>query len=490
MNMSSERPSKDLNISMVWGLIGLIGISIAGIEISTLGHLKASLISNLQLHGSTITLRSIIAVLTTTIRPTDLLFLVLLAGCLSITVIAEIRQSLLSNFLEWIFARNRRVYLLFVLLAAIGTLYYWVPGYILAGDSSSHVPGAYFATDALKNGRSLFWWNYWSLGGPSFLQFYGPLYFLLAGIMGVVFGDATLGTKALLWSLHIFSGFATFLYVKQISDSGRAAFIAGIIYVYAFAHTHLILWKGALPESLILAFFPLALFYLEKIFRERDRRRALCAFAATSALLIISHPGMGVYSGWFIFLYILSRLFCDFREIGAKLAPLAAAGLVGVVISSFVVVPMRAEMSLSVAAGQLSQNPFPGVALPTLETVKHALVWYNAATGEGHDNIAYLGLTSVLLALFGLCYFLPNKNRAAISLTVVLVAALVIEASHIREVIFVLTAISALAGMGVLAFEELIQKGDVGFGRTFARLIGPCSRPILPISLPKVREER
>ena len=458
---------------LVWILIALIGISVAGIEIWTLGHLKASLISDLQLHGPTITLASIIATLKTTIRAIDLMFLSLLAGCLLAMVIGEIRQSLITNFFEWIFTSNRRVYLLLLLLSTVGTLYYFVPGYILAADASSHVPGGYFVTYAIKNGRSLLWWNYWSLGGPSFLQFSGPLYFVLAGLMGALLGDATIGTKVTLWALHVLSGFATFFYVKQISNSAKAAFVAGLIYTYAFAHTHLILWKGALPQALLFLFFPLALYFLEKYLRGNGQQRSLCAFTAISALLIISHPGMGIYSGWFISLYIIVQICLSFKELRGKITPLVISGVASVAMSSFVVLPMRYETSYTVAAGVLAQSPFPGLGLPTMRTIKQALLWYNAATGEGHDNVVYLGITSVVLAFIGLYYFVPRRNRTVISLASVLVAAFIIRATHIREVIFVLTAISALAGMGVLALEEITEKNVNGLGKTLASLVGP-----------------
>jgi len=65
--------------------------------------------------------------------------------------------------------------------------------------------------------------------------------FLLAGVFGLTFGDVTIGTKILLWCLHVLSGVAIYFYVKEISDNTRASLLSAVVYVFAFAHTHLVL---------------------------------------------------------------------------------------------------------------------------------------------------------------------------------------------------------------------------------------------------------
>lgn len=460
--------SVDRKVASVWGLLLLIAISIAAIEFYTLTFLKSSLIANPQLNRFNITSWALILQLSSSIRLADILLILLLPTSLVILIVGEVKGELLSIFFNWCLTAKIRLFCLLFLLWTIATLYYWAPGYILAADSTSHLSRTNFVAESFKGFHFPFWSNFWYLASP-FLQFYGPLYFWITGLVTMIFTDVTLATKFSLWILHILSGFTMFLYVKQISENSRAAFLSSTIYVYAFAHTHLIIWKGALPMSLILALLPLTFYFLEKYLQESHPKRFLGFFTLTNALLLVSHPVMGLYCGWYLLLYIWIYFSLNFNR-KYRLIPLLLSGVWTFIMSSFIIVPMLFEKSLVTAS---ERSPLPIIKIPTLYTIKNALIWGNSLTGKGTDNIAYLGITVFVLAFLAIIYFLRKRERVILFPTIAFVFSFFISASSVREIVFILFFISILAGFGILAFDTIIDEIRSWFGQTLIKIGNP-----------------
>lgn len=329
---------------------------------------------------------------------------------------------------------------------------YFYPGHLIGGDSGAHIVRVAHFGRGLSEGKNLFWNNYFYLGAP-FLQFYAPLFFWLGGGLFAIIGDIDVAVKLLLFALHVMSGIFFFAFLRSVGIKRIGALIGATGYAGAWAHSNLILFKGTLPPTIIIALMPAAFLLVERIMWKNR-----CSFewdwvalAIVSAAMIAGHQAHGMFAGIYLSAYVLARFWME-QRIDKRLLSIGTAGLAGVLISIFAVLPFLVEKSWVIA--QAGEGPIFSLQWPTLDYLRRLLVWSNSATSMGRESAAYLGLSLVITGLSVPFYLVkkisfPHEQVAwGKFMLTFLGISLVLRGPMVRDVIYTLFFISALAGLG------------------------------------------
>lgn len=329
---------------------------------------------------------------------------------------------------------------------------YFYPGHFLGGDTGAHVTRVAHFGRGLAEGKNLFWNNYFYLGAP-ILQFYAPLFFWLGGGIFALTGDIDLSIKLLLLLLHLLSGIFFYGFMRAVGLRRFSALVGAISFAGAWAHTNLVLFKGTLPLTVVIALCPAAFLLAERMMR--SERVAFdwdwAGLSLVLAAMVAAHQPHGVYVGVYLALYVLTRLWLDNRLV-ACLPRFAGAVLAAAAMSLFTVLPFMLEKQWVVTSA--GETQLFGLRLPSLETLQRLLTWSNTATSMGEASAAYLGLSVVALAASGLLFLvrravLSKEHKTwGVLMLVLFTLSLFLTGPLLREVIYTLFFISALAALG------------------------------------------
>lgn len=367
-------------------------------------------------------------------------------GLLLLVAVWEIRGRELSRALTGSVGWSQAV-LLGGALLWLGHSYLY-PGYLLAGDSSAHVVRIAHLAQALRDGDLPAWNNYQYLGSP-FLQFTGPLLFWLGAPLALALGDPTAGTKLLLFALFVLGGFAFYRLCLDLGLSRAASLLGAVAYSGSFAHLHVVLIKGNLPQALVLAVLPLALLFLDRVGRDsRPLSPSWAGLAISLAALAWNHQPTAFIAGLFLAVFALGCLLGG-RYRWSRIVPLGTAALAGAVLSLGAVVPILAERK------HVAIHEDPALVfwfLPDLDFAKKLLVWSFTRTGQGFSNAAYLGLPVVALVLAGASRLFRRDGSGLGALTLTTFAcgilSLTLRGEHVREILFILFFVALAAALG------------------------------------------
>jgi len=326
---------------------------------------------------------------------------------------------------------------------------YLMPGHLLMGDLGNHIALASARIDAVLAGQSAYWTNFQALGQP-LSSFYAPTTFWPITWIGLAVQDPTLATKLFLFGTHVASGLTAFALARTLWGSRTAAFVTGLGYAGSFAHLHLILYRGTVPQALSVAVLPLALLFLHRVLVGRGHiTPAWLGLILAAGLLLANYLPFGVAAGLFLGLYALAFLATG-GAAWRRLGPLVSAGLAACALAGFVLVP---ALLASSGNDKLSGERLLYFGLPSVSYLDHLLMWRAWRTNFGHDSSAYLGLVLVVLAVFGVWSALRNRvyvglRRPAVILAGLLVLSLFLRGDYLRIAVFSLFFAATLAGLG------------------------------------------
>jgi hypothetical protein len=120
--------------------------------------------------------------------------------------------------------------------------------------------------------------------------------------------DFVTATKIVFALAIVLSGVAMFAFIKRLTASSRAAFVAGVAYIYIPYHIADVYVRAALAESVALIFLPLTLWgFYETVLR--PSRITIVAAALAYAAMMFSHNGVAmlftvVLGVWVLFLML------------------------------------------------------------------------------------------------------------------------------------------------------------------------------------------
>ena len=369
--------------------------------------------------------------------------LLILISLISLTLsILEWRRRSLSDLLAHILASETRSLWALTLSGLVIARFYLAPGQACwAGDAPSHITYAHLASSSLARGEWPIWSNMMGSGTP-YLQFYGFLFPCLIGLVNLLSRDLFLSLKLVLFAAHVLSGIGIYRFARVACKSRAAALFAGLAYLLCFWHAQQVLIMGRLPLSLFYALLPWPFYFFERTRWPAHRLNAIIGGGIGLALLAFTHPGYAFWATGLLSLYALLRLLSLRR---ADLLP-AFLGLLitGIALGAFLTLPMWLERAATGLHSGISLTaiPDPDWRQLLLWSNYHFPLFSNPVGSSWHGG--YLGLSLILLALFGLCApdRIAPRLPGAVCLGLVLLIALCYRAP-LLQALPVITALNA-----------------------------------------------
>ncbi|MCK4539358.1 MAG: hypothetical protein KAV42_11230 [Candidatus Krumholzibacteria bacterium] len=442
-------------ISIVLLMIALIIV----IQFQTFENIKDTLVTDPEVSALSPGLGSKVTLLLSTLTALDWIIISALAAAIISMIVLELRKKKISLELESIFCSEKQTLLLVAALSALACRFYISPGLFSLGDSSLHVYRAWGAAHSFSEGHYPFW-SFFNYGGFPFLQFYGPLFYLLVASTGALFGSIDWSAKIWLFLLHWGSAFPIYYWARALGGKRGGAVVAALAYVLSFQHTHTIIWTGALQMSGIYFTFPLVLLSIEKILRQRPAAWPI-VLSISTASMILFHQGYAVFGLQLAFLYIIVRwiIKTDETRIGVKSVLLSLFGLgAGVFLCSIFLWNIVFNHSGVYFPSEL---PLLRPGFPTLDLLKKILLWRNLWSGW---TAAYMGIS--LIGFAAISSFLVWNRRRSIdlnilrSVSILALFALLCSASGGRTINLALAFIAVLA-FGVTGIAQRSSQGKI-----------------------------
>jgi hypothetical protein len=186
----------------------------------------------------------------------------------------------------------------------------------LAGhDVGSHLTYLRIFTDALSQGQFPVRWIEWVQGGQNqpLFNFYQPLLYYIAQIPHLFGADILNSLHQTILFLWLFSGFLTFLFVRNLTKNNLASVVSSALYVFAPYHILDVFVRTAYPEATALAFAPGLFFAIERYFTT-GKRYYLGLLALFLAAVFTSHPPTLIMFSFPLVLYFIYLLFKDYKN--------------------------------------------------------------------------------------------------------------------------------------------------------------------------------
>lgn len=167
-------------------------------------------------------------------------------------------------------------------------------------DGPMHIARIPAYLNALTGGQILPRWagtlNY-GYGMPLFNFYYHMPYLL--GSLFVSFGlSLTLTFKILLFLSYALSGVFMYMFLLAFFKDVKKAWVATVLYQFAPFHLVDLIVRGDIGETLAMAFLPLVLYFVVRVFSSGQPRRFIIATGFAASFMILSHSAIGlIYFG-------------------------------------------------------------------------------------------------------------------------------------------------------------------------------------------------
>lgn len=256
---------------------------------------------------------------------------------------------------------------------------------------------AQFAT-ALKDGEFPVKWsnNFANYGLPlplfaHQLSSYLGAFFIVLGSPVVTAYNLTLTLAVILSAVF----FYLFVKTKVSEDSALIATILFTLFPYRIINMYI---RGALPEILSTAFFPLLLLGIDLALKKNKPIGYVLVLLSTT-LLALTHPMMLLVFGIPATLYVL--LSVDLRKNLRKLILLAVSALLGLSITSYYLFPLFLEMKYFYEGAQTKVTSFSVESFLGFRNFFDPS-WYYYLTHPGpRGNLIKLGIPELLILCWG-----------------------------------------------------------------------------------------
>ena len=429
-------------------LVALLAIAAAAVataaaSLTALNHVKDYVVVA-SLNGRPLGLSGVLSAL----GAVDLAALVLAGAATAWVVWLEWRHRAITALLRT--ATGAEAWALLTVLVAWFGHSYLGSGVPLGGDTGSHVSRFLEVARGLDGGTLSGWTNYQYAGAP-LLWFTGPLTYLVGGVIAWVVRDAVLATKILLFSLHMLSGWLYFAFLRRLGIRAMPAVVAAAGFAGSFAHLHLFLFRGVIPQALTLVFLVMLFLAADGLMRGRGARWANgLMFGLATAGLIVNHQPHALFAAAYLAVFGAAALLVGFWQ-WRGLPALVVFGLLGAGASVVAVLPVVVEADWVMIE---PEGALFGVHLPTARRLLNLVLWRNTRTTTGIDYWAYLGLGLVVFGAAGLVGLArrrlrPGAGGAAIPACVALALCLVLFNPVVRDIVFILFFVGILAALGL-----------------------------------------
>lgn len=285
---------------------------------------------------------------------------------------------------------NEKIFIILILLLGIIAAHSLLKeGHPIMGDIWPHLARTKLVYQILKEFKIPYWSFFLYCGYPD-LQFYGPLYYYIAGIFTLIFGNLLFATKLLLFILHILSGIIMYKLIDRILKNKFAAFIGATSYLFTFWHLLHILYMGRYPVALIYLLTPL-MFWRGMIFWQEKTFKNAILLGLTMTANVLIHP---MYAFISIILLILMSIPYIKSMNKATLIKIFIVILVFITCSAFFTIPFLLE-------GNKYKNQAEDISLIGVSPL--VLISWSKEPAKPHWHMgSYLGISILLLAFLGI----------------------------------------------------------------------------------------
>ncbi len=315
------------------------------------------------------------------------------------------------------------ILLIFFSLFAIGPLL--GPGYFWGAHDGRHSVYFLFEFDRAIQDGVLYprWAPDFTFGyGYPFFNIYAPGAFFVSEALHLLGADFVTATKIVFALAILLSGPAMFGFVKRLTNSSQAAFIAGLVYVYVPYHIVDIYVRAALAELVALIFLPLTLWGFYETVVNPSRKNVVAA-ALVYGAMHFTHNGIAllftpVLMAWILFLMIIElrkRQIEDLRSRVAYLIRLAlpslAASILGIGLAAIFVIPALFEFQY-IRTDQWLSNYYDYTNHFAYPFQLFSPFWgFGISVAGPKDEMSFqLGVVPTLLAIFAVFAILKNPN--------------------------------------------------------------------------------
>jgi hypothetical protein len=409
------------------------------------------------------------------LEATDAVWLALIVAiCLAVLVL-ELTRTQLTQFLRSVFASERSTIVLLLASSVVFVRYYLGTGnFNWAADSSQHIAYVDMAARSLAEGELPLWTYYFGTGSPYF-QFYGFIFFWLAGAVQLLVGDTYLSLKLVLTACHVISGLGAYAVARASGCRRGAAFVAGIGFVLCFWHAQQVLIMGRLQLSVVYALLPWPIWALERAFARPGYVPALFG-GALLGVLVLAHPSYGYWACAFTGLYGLVRLLSARKLNLRNLGLLALLLGTGLAVGAALVLPMWLEKThtgLGDRVYNLLGTPDP--------SWWHVLVWSNfrfwlwpPSAEQFNWYGGYLGLSLIGLSMWAMVIavreFSSRRTSSTLAVAVCLLGALLMVFGYRTALVRLLPNSEILGAGRYLLFASLFLALGAGHGVRFVQV--------------------
>ena len=338
---------------------------------------------------------------------------------LSVVVLVafEILRGSWTTFLAWVIESERRTKTVVLAFSLIAVRYYFTPGALSwVGDAALHTLYAWIAGEGFARGIIPIWTPLVAAGTP-FLQFYGFLYFYVAGAIQALVGEVELATKITLGGAHALSGVTMYYFVRSALDSRRAGLFAGLTYVLSFWHLQHVLIMGRYPTSLFYALLPVPFHCLHRMCVAPDWRRWTVGGSVSVAALFYTHPGFAIWACVFLLAHGVSIAVLSSpnwrRTVSRTFLQLGLGGI----LTLYLTIPMWVEREYTALRQGVNLS---GLEDPVWEQL---LFWSNFHVNFVLQNLqnwygGYIGIVPLSLAVAGLAAFRWRSRGRSVAVAV------------------------------------------------------------------------
>ncbi|MBI5350948.1 MAG: hypothetical protein HZB77_16750 [Chloroflexi bacterium] len=220
----------------------------------------------------------------------------------------EIRLRVLTNIFRFLLTHRLWSVITLVALTLIGRSYFFLPGRLALGDNSNVTFNIWAMRYWIETGNAgVFWSNYALMGSP-FSQFHLSLYYYFGGLIDLLIRDPYLSNKIVGMFAHVVMTYSMFIYVRHLTRSIWSALFSAALWSAAFFHYHHFIGVGTIVSSLVIAFLPLQLYWLETSLGRGAFTRDRAMLALTIGVQIWAHQLYGMWGVAFLLAYVIARV--------------------------------------------------------------------------------------------------------------------------------------------------------------------------------------
>lgn len=317
-----------------------------------------------------------------------------------------------------------------VILSLIALKSLAIPNFYTSHDGETHTArmAAYF--QALADGQ----WPprfagsfYNGLGSPIFVYIYPLPYFLgsLVHSLGFSFSDSF---EIVMAAGFFLSAIFAYLWLNQLTQSPKAAFLGALFYVWIPYRFLLIYVRGSISENTAYAFLPLTLFFLTKL-SQRPNILWTAASALSTALLLLSQNLVAAISLPIVFLYLV---IVSLQNKSKKSILFAAVSIAwGFLISSFVYLPTIFEREFT-RFDEIIRVAYPDHFVTLKQLIRSAWGYGFDLPGTLNDQMSLqIGLAHIFVFLISSALvfyqFLRKQTKSETIIAIYFISSLILS---------------------------------------------------------------